>query len=207
MWAYYLMPNHVHLVVVPESEDGLRHAIGEAHRRYTRRVNLREDWRGHLWQGRFAWVVLVEAHVLAAVRYVERNAVRAGLVATAEKWPWSSARAHVSGRDDTLAQVVPMLERVGGWAEYLAALEDEPLLEALRRRVRTGRVLGGESFVETIEAAPAPSSSLQRLIMEHHQLAGPQREAGIRTPLIIAEFDLQNVRCQEFYYRANLPSS
>jgi putative transposase len=52
VWAYCLMPNHVHLIVVPESEEGLYRAIGEAHRRYTRHVNFREGWRGHLWQGR-----------------------------------------------------------------------------------------------------------------------------------------------------------
>jgi len=54
IWAYCLMPNHVHLVAVPSAEDGLRRAIGEAHRRYTRAINFREGWRGHLWQGRFS---------------------------------------------------------------------------------------------------------------------------------------------------------
>ena len=54
VWAYCLMPNHVHLIVVPEAADGLRRAIGEAHRRYTRLINFREGWRGHLWQERFA---------------------------------------------------------------------------------------------------------------------------------------------------------
>ena len=51
VWAYCLMPNHTHLIMVPPSEDALRRAIGEAHRRYTRAVNFREGWRGHLWQG------------------------------------------------------------------------------------------------------------------------------------------------------------
>jgi putative transposase len=74
------MPNHVHLIAVPNSEEGLRRAIGEAHRRYSRYVNFREDWRGHLWQGRFASFVLEEGHLLAAVRYVELNPVRARLV-------------------------------------------------------------------------------------------------------------------------------
>ena len=54
IWAYCLMPSHVHLVAVPETPESLRAAIGEAHRRYSRRVNSREGWRGHLWQGRFA---------------------------------------------------------------------------------------------------------------------------------------------------------
>ena len=51
IWAYCLMPNHVHLIAVPESDDGLRRGIGEAHRRYSRMINFRENWRGHLWQG------------------------------------------------------------------------------------------------------------------------------------------------------------
>ena len=80
IWAYCLMPNHVHLIAVPQSPDGLRLAIGEVHRRYTRMVNFREGWRGHLWQGRFASFVLDEPYVLTAARYVELNPVRAGLV-------------------------------------------------------------------------------------------------------------------------------
>ncbi len=54
IWAYCLMPNHTHLIAVPQTEDGLRRALGEAHRRYTRHINFREKWRGYLWQGRFA---------------------------------------------------------------------------------------------------------------------------------------------------------
>ena len=80
IWAYCLMPNHVHLIAVPNSEDGLRQGIGEAHRRYTRRVNFRERWRGHLWQGRFASFVLDDNYLPAATRYVEMNPVRAGMV-------------------------------------------------------------------------------------------------------------------------------
>lgn len=80
VWGYCLMPNHVHLIVVPKSEDGLRWAIGKAHRRYTRRVDYREKWRGHLWQGRFASFVLDEPYLLAAARCVELNPARAKLV-------------------------------------------------------------------------------------------------------------------------------
>ena len=54
IWAYCLMPNHIHLMAVPKTEDGLARAIGEAHRRYSRMVNFREGWRGHLFQERFA---------------------------------------------------------------------------------------------------------------------------------------------------------
>lgn len=79
VWAYCLMPNHVHLVLVPENAQGLHRAVSGAHRRYTCHVNGREGWTGHLWQGRFASFVMDEAYLLAAVRYIELNPVRAGL--------------------------------------------------------------------------------------------------------------------------------
>lgn len=79
VWAYCLMPNHVHLIAVPESADGLRRAIGEAHRRYTRRMNFREGWRGHLWQGRFAsWVcdIFVDREIQPAARASQNSSHR-----------------------------------------------------------------------------------------------------------------------------------
>jgi REP element-mobilizing transposase RayT len=69
IWAYCLMPNHVHLIAVPESADGLRRAISEVHRRYTNQVNEREGWRGHLWQGRFASYVMDDRYTLAADQF------------------------------------------------------------------------------------------------------------------------------------------
>jgi putative transposase len=76
IWAYCLMPNHVHLVAVPETENALRLAIGEVHRRYTRYINFREGWRGHLWQGRFASYVMDERYLIACVSYIETNPLR-----------------------------------------------------------------------------------------------------------------------------------
>ncbi len=78
-WAYCLMPNHIHLIVVPETKEGLNLAIGEAHRRYTRHINFRERWRGHLWQGRFSSFIMDERYLSACTRYVELNPVRSGL--------------------------------------------------------------------------------------------------------------------------------
>ena len=89
IWAYCLMPNHVHLIVVPQSAESLRRAIGEAHRRYTRRINFREGWRGHLWQGRFASFVMDEDHLLTAARYVELT--RAGRGPTRSSRPTAPA--------------------------------------------------------------------------------------------------------------------
>ena len=150
-WAYCLMPNHVHLILVPAEADGLRRALAEAHRRYTRRINFREGWRGHLWQERFHSFPLDETWLLSAVRYLERNPVRAGLVARPRQWPWSSARAHLTGRDDELAEVAPLLERVPDWAAYLAENLEDARLEKLRRHARTGRPLGAEAWVRSLE--------------------------------------------------------
>ena len=152
IWGYCLMPNHVHLIAVPKTEDGLRRAIGEAHRRYTRRINFREKWRGYLWQGRFASFVMDEPYLLAAARYVELNPVRAKLTLDAEEWPWSSARAHLSGRDDRLVKVAPLLAMVGDWRGFLNSAIREEELRDLREHGRTGRPLGSATFVERLEA-------------------------------------------------------
>jgi putative transposase len=151
VWAYCLMPNHIHLIVVPESMEGLRRAIGEAHRRYTCRINFREGWRGHLWQGRFASFIMDEAHLMAAARYVELNPVRAGLVAEAGEYAWSSAPAHLAAKDDGLVKVGPLLEMVSNWTEFLAQPLSEKEARQFQRHARTGRPLGDEAFVGKLE--------------------------------------------------------
>lgn len=153
IWAYCLMSNHVHLIAVPETESGLARAIGEAHRRYTRAVNFRQGWRGYLFQGRFASCPMDERYLLAAVRYVELNPVRAQMVQTAWEYPWSSAAAHTQGKDDRLVKVQPMLERVADWHEYLDRESDAAELKALRRHNRTGRPLGDNEFIARLEQA------------------------------------------------------
>ena len=151
VWAYCLMPNHVHLVMVPSTVDGLRCTLGEAHRRYTRMVNLREDWRGHLWQERFHSFVMDERYLLAAVRYVENNPVRAGLCSAAEDWAWSSAAAHLSGENDALVTVKPMLDLVPDWQHYLLGATDEQTREDIHKHMRTGRPLGNDAFLDRLE--------------------------------------------------------
>jgi putative transposase len=152
VWAYCLMPNHVHLILVPSTEDGLRAALGETHRRYTRRVNFREGWRGYLWQGRFASFAMDEAYLLACARYVELNPVRARLVARARDWRWSSAAAHLAGCDDALIEAAPLLDRVGDWAGFLAGGLDPAMQAAIQAGERTGRPLGAAAFIAGLEA-------------------------------------------------------
>ena len=84
VWAWVLMPNHVHLILVPTDETGLAGALGRVHRRYAAYVNARARRTGHLVQERFGSVVMDEAHLMAGLRYVALNPVRARLVAKAE---------------------------------------------------------------------------------------------------------------------------
>jgi REP-associated tyrosine transposase len=150
IWAWCLMPNHSHLIAVPRTADGLRFAMAEAHRRYTVAINKREGWQGYLWQGRFNSFAMDERHTLAAARYIEQNPVRAGLVAHASDYPWSSARAHLAGRDDALVRVEPLLHRVPDWRRFLGEL-DGKAGEELRMHQTTGRPLGNDAFVDEME--------------------------------------------------------
>jgi len=151
VWAYCLMPNHVHLILVPSHEDGLRAALGETHRRYTRHVNAREGWRGHLWQSRFASFPMDEAHLLACARYVELNPVRAKLARRPRAWKWSSAEAHLTGKDDGLVSVAPLLDRAGDWKAFLGAGLETEQLDAIRGHERTGHPLGGTRFLARLK--------------------------------------------------------
>ena len=151
IWDYCMMPNHIHLIAVPETQGSLGRAIGETHRQYTLRINEREGWTGHLWQGRFSSYPMDEQHLLAAARYIELNPVRAGLAADPLDWRWSSARFHVSGRPDPLVKPGLLSSLVGNWAGFLR--EHVSGIDALRKHQATGRPLGNAGFIERCEHA------------------------------------------------------
>lgn len=145
--AWCLMPNHVHLILTPPQNDALRAALADTHRRYTVRINRREGWTGYLWQGRFASTPMDHPHLMSAARYVELNPVRAGLVATPDAWPWSSARAHLSGRPDGLTDLEPLLAQVADWSDFLGLGLSEPDLQAIRAAEKTGHPLCARDFL------------------------------------------------------------
>ena len=151
IWAYCLMTNHVHLIVWPERDHSLTRALGETHRRYTRHVNFREGWRGYLWQGRFGSVPLDEDHLVAAMRYVERNPVEAKLVPHAKDYPWSSARAHVDQLADPVLSPCFLTEQIHDWATFLASAGDAATLRHLETQVRTGRPYATPHFLDDLE--------------------------------------------------------
>jgi putative transposase len=153
IWAYCLMPNHVHFICVPRAEGALAKTFNTTHMRYAQYFNGKRDVSGHLWRARFMSCVLDRPSVFEEVRFVETNPIRAGLVVAAEDYPWSSARSHVTGRPDPLlAEGFYLQDEVGDWRAYLAGRGDEAIVAKARERLRTGRPAGNLEFIRTLEA-------------------------------------------------------
>ncbi len=151
VWAWCLMPNHVHLILVPQDDDGLRRALARVHRRYARLIHARRRRTGHFWQGRYGAVAMDEDHLAAAYRYVNLNPVRARLVGRAEDWPWSSARALLGLADDGLTDLAPARQRFSRFADLLESDEDEEATARLRKGESVGRPVGSEAFLAALE--------------------------------------------------------
>jgi putative transposase len=151
VWAWCLMPNHVHLILVPSDPDGLRRALARVHRIYAGTIQARRKRTGHFWQGRFGAVAMDEPHLAAALRYVSLNPVRARLVERAQDWRWSSTRAHLRGRNDGVTVLAPVRDRFPDFADLLACEPEADLFESLRAAESIGRPLGDERFLARLE--------------------------------------------------------
>lgn len=156
--AYCLMTNHVHLVAVPHEEGSLAAALKPVHMRYAQHVNWTRHISGRLWQGRFFSCPLDEQHLWAAVRYVERNPVRGGMVTSAEEYRWSSAAAHCGlCEDPVLSDPCELTGRLTPeqWRPWLRRPWEEgeqQMVARLRQCTRTGRPAGGQSFIDRLQS-------------------------------------------------------
>jgi putative transposase len=150
--AWCVMGNHVHLIAVPGREDSLGVLFRRVHGRYAQYYNARRGRTGHLWQNRFFACSLGAGHLWVALAYVERNPVRAGMVARARDYRWSSAIAHVTGTDED--GLIDMgwwktNAAVAEWAQFLSG-EDAVATAELRASTHAGRPFGDEVFVTEI---------------------------------------------------------
>jgi putative transposase len=149
--AYCLMSNHVHFVVMPKTGDGLAKVFNTLHMRYAQYINKRKNITGHLWQGRFFSCLLDEAHLYRAIRYVERNPVRAKITPNAWEYMWSSAKEHV-GEGKGLISLSKSLEMSAKeWKEYLME-GDSRMDDEIRVKTQRGFVVGSEQFIKGVEA-------------------------------------------------------
>ena len=143
VWDYNLMTNHTHLIVVPKTESALSDALRDTHGTYASMFNRKYGFTGHLWQARFYSCVLDDEHLWHAVRYVERNPVRAGMVARAEDYPWSGAGPHVLGEADRyLDPGLPLIDVIEDWSAWLSGDDEDEAVRAIREATATGRARG-----------------------------------------------------------------
>jgi putative transposase len=140
--GYCLMQNHVHLVAVPECESTMSLTIGRAHGQYSQRFNLTHSCQGHLWQHRFYSCALNDSHLLHALRYVDRNPVRAGMTKVATDYEWSSAGPHVEGSDkhgildfDKWKDVVNDLD----WMGFVTEIDSQDEVNSIRHHTYSGK--------------------------------------------------------------------
>jgi len=150
------MPNHVHLILVPPREEALALALRGVHGRYAAYLNARQSATGHVWQGRFYSCPLDGNHLWAALRYTERNPVRAGLVTEAERYRWSSAAVHCGWAGSNVPVDIDLAPwcscwNIATWREFLDEACADEEVDALRRSTHTGRPLGSADFVSELE--------------------------------------------------------
>lgn len=154
--AYCLMTNHTHIVAVPATEQTMHRVFKPLHMRYAQRINRRYRWRGHLWQDRFFSSPLDEDYMWAAIRYVERNPVRARIVRKAENYRWSSASGHCGRCKDPLLTNeglwVRTLGDLGDWPNWLAEGDEDHELTLMRRNINKNLPCGSDRFVRKLES-------------------------------------------------------
>jgi putative transposase len=146
--AYALMANHFHLMATPRDDAGLSAMMQSIGRTYVPVFNAKHHRTGGLWEGRYrSFAIESERYWLTCMRYVELNPVRAGIVATPDEYRWSSARAHVRGREDSVLTFHDLYLRLGStaadrqrsWRAMCGDLLPDSELTDVRDAIRRGR--------------------------------------------------------------------
>lgn len=168
----------MHFIAVPRENQALAKCFAETHKRYTRMINFRQGWRGYLWQGWFHSFPMCEPYLHAAVRYVERNPVAAGIVRQAHDSAWSSARAHVLKTADPLHSRCYLEQTIADWAAFLQQSDGEA--RTIEGHLRTGRPLGDEAVVRDLGERVGRTVTRKK--------PGPKTSRGVRSkaPVSIA---------------------
>ncbi len=173
--AYCLMTNNIHLIALPKTETGLQAVLKPLHMRYAQRFNRLRGWQGHVWQGRYFSSALDEHYLWNAIRYVERNPVRANKVKRSEDYPWSSAAAHCGNREDEVLTTKRywrnQFESIGDWSAWLAEGDSKEEMTILRRNVQKGLPCGSKRFIRKLEKRVGR-------VLEYRPMGRPKREAS-----------------------------
>lgn len=150
--AFCLMPNHVHYVAIPKKNNSMSATFNVCHMRHSQYFNKKRNLTGHLWQGRFYSCILDDKHLHSAVRYIENNPVRAGLVQRAKDWEWSSAKAHITKKKGFLPlENIDSYMQIEDWHAYLKEESDEAVVAHVKKCTLTGRPAGNSGFLLKLE--------------------------------------------------------
>jgi len=169
--AYCWMPNHWHFVLWPQRDGDLSkfmQRMANMHTQRWQRAKLRVGY-GHLYQGRFkSFPIENDEHFYSVVRYVERNALRAGLVERAEDWKWGSLYRRTRKMRGPLLADWP-LPQPSDWAEYVNLPQTEAELESIRRCLRRGSPFGNAAWIEQTADQLGLQSTLRRRGRPHKE--------------------------------------
>ena len=168
--AYCLMPNHFHLALWPHHDEDLSRWMHWLLTAHVRRYHRWHDSSGHVWQGRFkAFPIEQDEHLLTVLRYIELNPVRAHLVARAEDWRWSSARAWRESVRDPLVEAGPVA-RPESWLEWVHGAMEETGVQRIRQSVNRNAPFGSDAWTAVtaerlgLDASLRPIGRPQKLV-------------------------------------------
>jgi len=171
--AYCLMTNHIHLIAVPSTEDGLQKVLKPLHMRYAQKINRERGWKGHFWQGRYFSSPLDGEYLLFTTRYIERNPIRVKKVRKAENYKWSSARGHCgTAQDDILTKKMKWLNKYEGidnWRQWLSIKEEKEKTDLIRRNTEKGIPTGSVRFIRRLE-------KLADRVLEYRPIGRPRKQ-------------------------------
>lgn len=171
--AYCLMTNHIHLIAVPSTEDGLQRVLKPLHMRYAQKINRERGWKGHFWQGRYFSSPLDGEYLLFATKYIERNPIRVKKVRKAENYKWSSARGHCgTAQDDILTKKIKWLNKYEGidnWRQWLSIKEEKEKTDLIRRNTEKGIPTGSGRFIRRLE-------KLADRVLEYRPIGRPRKQ-------------------------------
>jgi len=171
--AYCLMTNHIHLIAVPTTEDGLQKVLKPLHMRYAQKINRERGWKGHFWQGRYFSSPLDGEYLLFTTRYIERNPIRVKKVRKAENYKWSSARGHCgTAQDDILTKKMKWLNKYEGidnWRQWLSIKEEKEKTDLIRRNTEKGIPTGSGRFIRRLE-------KLAGRVLEYRPIGRPRKQ-------------------------------
>jgi len=170
--GYCLMNNHVHFMAIPREADSLAAVFGLLNMRYSQYLNKKMDSSGHLWQGRFFSCVADGPHFVQALKYVERNPVRAGMVSMPWEWEWSSAAEHCGIKTTNLSEAC--LDEYTGltphqWRDYIEASEEVDSVHVIRKSTLSGCPIAVVSCQEKPRRGRPRKPEIPQKILEKSQ--------------------------------------